>query len=99
MPKRKRLSANQKAQIVLEAIREDKSVAQIATENSVHPNHIHKWKRQALEDFAQLLEGDRKGVRAREAEHEKQLNELYAEIGRLSAQLPCLKKKSGIQLE
>jgi len=52
MPKRKPLSAIQKALIVLEAILEDKSVAQIATKNSVHPNQIHKWKRQALEDFA-----------------------------------------------
>jgi len=68
MPKRKRLSAFQKAQIVLEAIREDKSVTQIATENSVHPNQSHKWKRQALEDFAQLFEDDRKGERARESE-------------------------------
>jgi transposase-like protein len=42
MPKRKHLSAIQKAQIVLEAIREDKSMAQIATENSIHPNQIHK---------------------------------------------------------
>lgn len=99
MPKRKRLSALQKAQIVLEAIREDKSVTQIATENSVHPNQIHKWKRQALEDFAQLFEEDRKGERAREAEHEKQVNELYAEIGRLSAQLSWLKKKSGFKFE
>ncbi len=74
----------------MEAIREDKSVAQIATENSIHPNQIHKWKRQALEDFAQLFEDDRKGERAREAEHEKQINELYAEIGRLSAQLSWL---------
>jgi transposase len=70
MPKRKRLSAIQKAQIVLEAIQEDKSVAQIATENSIHPNQIHKWKRQALEDFAQLFEDDRKGERAREVEHD-----------------------------
>jgi transposase-like protein len=70
MPKRKRLFALQKAQIVLETIREDKSVAQIAAENSIHPNQIHKWKRQALEDFAQLFEDDRKGERAREAEHE-----------------------------
>jgi len=99
MPKRKRLSAIQKAQIVLDAIREDKSVAQIATENSVHPNQIHKWKRQALEDFAQLFEDDRKGERAREVEHEKQINELYAEIGRLSAQLSWLKKKSGFKFE
>ena len=71
MPKRKRLSAFQKAQIVLEAIREDNSVAQTATDNSVHPNQIHKWKRQALEDFAQLFEDDRKGERAQEAEHKK----------------------------
>jgi transposase len=99
MPKRKRLSANQKAQIVLEALREDKSVAEIAAENSVHPNQIHKWKRQAMEDFAQLFEDDRKGERAREVEHEKQVNELYAEIGRLSAQLSWLKKKSGFNFE
>ena len=99
MPKRKRLTAGQKAQIVLEAIREEKSVAQIASENSLHPDQIHKWKKQALEDFAQLFEDDRKGERVREAEHEKQLNELYAEIGRLSAQLSWLKKKSGFKLE
>lgn len=67
-------------------------MAQIAAENSIHPNQIHKWKKQALEDFAQLFEDDRKGERVREAEHEKQLNELYAEIGRLSAQLSWLKK-------
>lgn len=101
MPKRKRLrfAASQKAQIVLEAIREEKSEAQIASENSIHPNQIHKWKKQALEDFVQLFEEDRKGERARDAEHEKQLNELYAEIGRLSAQLSWLKKKSGFKLE
>jgi len=99
MPKRKRLSDSQKAQIVLEAIREEKSVAQIVAENSIHPNQIHKWKKQALEDFAQLFEDDRKGERAREAEHEKQVNELYAELGRLSAQLSWLKKKSGLKLE
>ena len=99
MPKRKHLSASQKAQIVLEAIREEKSIAEIAAENSIHPNQIHKWKKQALEDLAQLFEEDRKGERAREAEHEKQLNELYAEIGRLSAQLSWLKKKSGFKVE
>src|SRR3972149_5225929 len=99
MPKKKRLPASQKAQIVLEAMREEKSVAQIATENSMHPNQIHKWKNQALAEFAQVFEEDRKGERAREAEHEKQINELYAEIGRLSAQLSWLKKKSGFKFE
>ena len=99
MPKRKRLSASQKAQIVLEAMREEKTVAQIAAENSIHPNQIHKWKKQALEDVASLFEDDRKGERVREAKHERELHELYAEIGRLSTQLSWLKKKSGIKPE
>ena len=99
MPKRRHIPASLKAQIVLEALREEKSVAQIASENQIHPNQIHKWKKQALENFSQLFEEDRQGLRAREAEHEQQLNELYAEIGRLSAQLSWLKKKSGFKPE
>jgi len=99
MPKRKNCTVNQKAQIVLEMLREDKSVAQIASENSIHPNQLHRWKKQALENFPQLFEEDRKGEKAREAEHERQLNQLYAEIGRLSAQLSWLKKKSGLNPE
>ena len=99
MPKGKRISVSLKAQIVLEALREEKSLAQIAAENNIHPNQIHKWKKQALENFIQLFEDDHKGERARETEHEKQVTELYAEIGRLSAQLSWLKKKSGFKLE
>ena len=73
-------------------------MAQLGPENSVHPNQIHKWIKQALESFVKLFEEDRKGERAREAEHEKQVNELYAEIERLSAQSPWL-KKTGWKLE
>ena len=99
MPKRKRLSASQKAQLVLEALREEKSVAQIASENKIHPNQIHKWKKQAIASFAELFEDDRKGERAKAAAHEQQITDLYAEIGRLSAQLSWLKKKSGVYVE
>jgi putative transposase len=99
MPKRKNFTANQKAQIVLEMLREEKSVAQIAAENNTHPNQLHRWKKQALENFSQLFDEDRKGEKAKEAEHEQQVNQLYAEIGRLSAQLSWLKKKSGLNPE
>lgn len=97
MPKkRRRFAASQKAAIVLEVLKEEKSVAEIAAENGVHPNQIHKWKKQALANFSQLFEDERQSEKTQEAEHEKQLNELYAEIGRLSAQLSWLKKKSGL---
>jgi transposase-like protein len=99
MPKRKTFTASQKAAIVLEALKEEKTIAQIASENSVHPNQIHKWKKQALENFQQLFEDDRKGEKAQAALHENQVNELYSEIGKLSTQLNWLKKKSGLNVQ
>jgi transposase len=99
MPKRKTFTASQKAAIVLEALKEEKTVAQIASENGVHPNQIHKWKKQALENFNQLFEDDRKGEKALAAVHDKQVNELYSEIGKLSTQLNWLKKKSGLDIQ
>ncbi|MGC1375482.1 MAG: transposase [Anaerolineales bacterium] len=99
MPKRKTFTASQKAAIVLEVLKEEKTVAQIASENGVHPNQIHKWKKQALENFQQLFEDDRKGEKAQAALHENQVNELYSEIGKLSTQLNWLKKKSGLNVQ
>jgi transposase-like protein len=99
MPKRKTFTASQKAAIVLEALKEEKTIAQIASENNVHPNQIHKWKKQALENFQQLFEDDRKGEKAQAALHENQVNELYSEIGKLSTQLNWLKKKSGLNVQ
>ena len=92
MPKRRRFTASQKAAIVLEVLKEEKTIAQIASENSIHPNQIYKWKTQALENFAGLFEEDRKGEKAQTAAHEKQITELYTEIGKLSTQLNWLKK-------
>lgn len=98
MPKRRHFSANQKSQIVLEILKEVKTIGQIASENQVHPNLLHRWKKQALDAFPNLFEEDSKTEHDRVAEHEHQLNELYAEIGRLTTQLAWLKKKSGLNL-
>lgn len=99
MPKRTHFTATQKAHIVVEALKEEKMVAQLATEHSVHPNQIHKWKKHALEHFADLFEPDDQDAKAHAAAHEKQVNDLYTEIGKLSTQLAWLKKKSGLHLQ
>jgi transposase-like protein len=96
MPKRKHFSASQKAQIALEILKEEKPVSQIASENGVHPNVLYRWKKQALENLPKLFEDDNKSERDQQAEHEKQVAELYSEIGRLTTQVNWLKKKSGI---
>ena len=95
---RKRYTAKMKAQIVLEMLKEEKTVTQIAAEYGIHPNQLHRWKAQVVEGLPGLLENDRKTEKAQQANYERQLQELYAEIGKLSTQLAWLKKKSGIEL-
>lgn len=84
-----------KAQIVLEVLKEEKTIGQIASEHSVHPTQVRKWKTQVLEGLPQLFDNEQKARRDLEAAHERKLDELYAEIGRLTTQLAWLKKKSG----
>lgn len=95
MPTRKHFTASQKAQIALEILKEEKTVNQIASEYGVHPNVLYRWKKQALENLPKLFEDENKGERAGQAEHERQVNELYREIGRLTTQLNWLNKKAG----
>jgi len=92
MPTRKHFTASQKAQIALETLKEEKTVNQLASEYGVHPNVLYRWKKQALENLPRLFEDENKGERAGQAEHERQVNELYREIGRLTTQLNWLKK-------
>ncbi len=70
---KKRNTAKQKAQIVVEIFKEERSIAQIASEYGVHPNQLTKWKAQALKNLAGLFEDRRKGEKALKAEHERQL--------------------------
>jgi transposase len=92
-----RHTAKQKAQIVLEMLKEERSVAQIASEYKIHPNQLYNWKAQALEGLPRLFEEDHKSDKAQQAAHEREKEELYAEIGRLTTQLAWLKKKSGLE--
>jgi putative transposase len=89
---RKRYSDSFKAEVALELLREEKTVTQIASERHVHPNQLYEWKATALRDFATLFSQNHKGESALKAEYEKRLEELYAEIGRLTTQVNWLKK-------
>ncbi len=93
---RKRYSPTEKAQIVLESLQEEKTLAQIAAEHKVHPNQISKWKTEALQGLPNLFTNEDRATRALQSAHERELQELYAEIGRLTTQLGWLKKKSGL---
>lgn len=90
---RKQYSAEQKAQIVLEMLTEDQTLAQTAAAHGVHPTQLRKWKTQAVERLALVFEDETLAVRELSAAHAQEREALYAEIGRLTTQLGWLKKK------
>ena len=87
----------QKAQIVLEVLNEDQTLAQIAAAHGLHVNLLRKWKVQAIERLPSVFSDEHQAVRELEAAHERERQELYAEIGRLTTQLAWLQKKSGLK--
>jgi putative transposase len=95
---RKHYTAQQKAQLVLEVLKEERTIAQIASENSLHPNQLYKWKNIVTERLPNLFDDERKAAKAKQVQHEQQIQSLYAEIGKLTTQLNWLKKKSGIDV-
>ena len=95
---RRQHSSALKAKVVLEALRETKTLAQIATEYEVHPTLVTKWKAEVLDNLAALFERGKVLDERREAS-ERKTAELYQEIGRLTTQLNWIKKKSGFQPE
>jgi len=53
--KRKRYSPEFKAQVVLEILKEEKSLTELSSEYGIHVNQLRKWKTQFLEQMPQLF--------------------------------------------
>lgn len=94
MGKRKRYTAQIKAQIAIEAIRGKKAINELAGEYGVHPNQITKWKKQLLSSASEIFSNNQSSQRRSE---EVLKDRLYQEIGKLKVELEFLKKKSGYE--
>lgn len=93
---RKTYSAEFKAKVVREVLREDKTLGQVAASHGLHPNVVAQWRDQVLNGLSGLFNNRQASEWAtKEAEYEREKQELYAEIGRLTTQLSWLKKKGG----
>jgi transposase-like protein len=93
---RKHYTPTLKAKVVLELLRDEKPLTQIASEHGIHPNQLRDWRKQALDSFPNLFADSSEAARATLSLERKQ-DELYAEIGRLTTQVGWLKKKSGLE--
>ena len=88
--RRKRHGADFKARVALEALKEQRTVNEIAALYEVHPVQVSQWKKQAREGLADLFSTGR--VRD-EKDDEDLRDRLYQEIGQLKVELDWLKKK------
>jgi len=77
---RKTYTGKFKAKVVLEILKEEKTVSEIATHYEIHPNQLSRWKKEAIDGLAKVLEDGRKNDKEREA-LAKKTQELYTEIG------------------
>ncbi len=84
------------AKLVLQLLTAEKTLSQLASEHQVHPNQLRQWRDLVLKQMASLC--DKKSQTADLiAAHDQQVAELYSEIGKLTAQLSWLKKRSGLE--
>jgi transposase len=91
MKKRKQYSAAFKAKVALEAIKEEKTVAEIASEYGIHPTLINKWRREVEENLFILFEDGRKSDNLA-SDTEQLTGNLYKQIGQLTVEVDFLKK-------
>ena len=90
---RNNYSAEFKTKVALAALKGDKTINDIASFYSVHPNQVMTWKKQAVEAIPDAFSVKR----VRQAQSEEELKaQLYQQIGQLKVELDWLKKKSAM---
>ena len=92
---RRRHNGAFKAKVALEAIKGEKTLAQLFSEFGVHANQIRQWRKQLLDELPSLFSDRRK---KRDKEQEDLVSELYRQIGQLKVEVDWLKKKSHMLL-
>ena len=80
MTKRKNHSAEFKARVALDAIREEMTLAELSKKHGVHANQISTWKRQAIENMTSAFH--KRGA-ASEQVSAAEVDKLHSKIGQL----------------
>ena len=89
---RRKFDEEFKAKVVIEALKEEKTLQELATEFEVHPNQISAWKKQVVEGMTTLFE--RKNKKDQQlAQLQKKEHELYKQLGQAKYENEFLKKK------
>jgi transposase-like protein len=86
---KKRFEADFKSRVALEALKGGKTIAEISSDYKVHSTQIAKWKRQALTGIKEFFSH---GTQTHAEESDREMGDLYAQIGKLKVENDFLKK-------
>lgn len=85
-----------KAKVILEILKNEKTINQIACENKVIPRNVTNWKKQFIDNMELVF--DREKIvdiyKNRIKDNNLLIDDLYRQIGKLKTQLDWTKKKS-----
>lgn len=87
---RRKFSADFKAKVVLEALKERSTIEDLSRKYELHPTQINTWKREAIANMASVFGNDKPEG---QTDVEQQTEKLYAQIGQLKVENDFLKKK------
>jgi len=87
---RKKFEARFKARVALEAVKGEKTMAQISSEYGVHANMVSRWKQELLKGMPEIF--SRKNGKQVPVQKEE-IEKLYKTIGKLKVETDWLKKK------
>ena len=90
---RKTFPAELKAKVVLEALREEKTIEEISSLYEVSTHQIRRWKKKAKDNLSEIF---RVGKKIEEKEKEELIERLYRELGKVRLEYDWLKKKLGV---
>ncbi len=86
---RKTHNTQTKIKIALEAIKGEKTTAEITSHYGIHSTQVNIWKKQAIDILPEAFSGKRKKA---ENEQQELIDELYKQIGQLKVENEFLKK-------
>ena len=78
-----------KAKVAFEAMKKEKTIAQLSSEYGVHPNLINQWKRRVMQELPEIFSKKRS---KQKQDTEELVSELYRQIGQLKVEVDWLKK-------
>lgn len=92
---RRTFSAKFKSDLVIEAIKGEKTINEIAAENNIQPNLLRNWKNEFLQNASIVFNEKRDENIRQKLEEERTEKAAYArKVGQLTMQVDWLKKKS-----